>query len=81
VLHEDVVASLEDVVAVGRAVASPLEAEGVVTSLQAKEQVPPCQLCGRTNHPVFKCYKRFDLRYMGEEKSANAAGSYGVDSN
>jgi histone deacetylase 1/2 len=30
---------------------------------------------------VFKCYKRFDPTYMGEEKSANAANSYGVDSN
>jgi hypothetical protein len=30
---------------------------------------------------VFKCYKRFDPTYMGEEKSANTAQSYGVDSN
>jgi hypothetical protein len=30
---------------------------------------------------VFKCYKHFDPNYMGEEKSANAAHSYGVDSN
>jgi hypothetical protein len=30
---------------------------------------------------VFKCYKGFDPSYMGEEKGANAATSYGVDSN
>jgi hypothetical protein len=30
---------------------------------------------------VFKCYKRFDPTYMGEEKSANTAQSYGIDSN
>jgi hypothetical protein len=41
----------------------------------------PCQLSGRTNHPIFKCYTRFDLNYMGEEKSANTANSYGMDSN
>jgi hypothetical protein len=41
----------------------------------------PCQLSGRTNHPIFECYTRFDLNYMGEEKSANTANSYGVDSN
>jgi hypothetical protein len=40
-----------------------------------------CQLCGRTNHAVFQCYKRFDPNYMGEEKNANVATSYGVDSN
>jgi hypothetical protein len=38
-------------------------------------------LCGKTNHPVFKCFKRFDPSYMGDEKTANAATSYGVDSN
>jgi hypothetical protein len=27
------------------------------------------------------CYKKFDPNYMGEEKSVNAANSYGVDSN
>jgi hypothetical protein len=32
---------------------------------KCKNQFPPCQLCGRTNHPVFKCYKRFDPTYMG----------------
>jgi hypothetical protein len=47
----------------------------------ARNKFPPCQLCGRTNHPVFKCYKRFDPTYTGEEKSANTASSYGVDSN
>jgi hypothetical protein len=46
-----------------------------------QNKFPPCQLCSRTNHPIFKCYKRFDPTYMGEEKSANAADSYGVDSN
>jgi hypothetical protein len=29
---------------------------------------------------VFKCYKRFDPSYVGEEKVANVAHSYGVDS-
>jgi hypothetical protein len=50
-------------------------------SNKSRNRFPPCQLCGRTNHPVFKCYKRFDPNYMGEEKNANAATSYGVDSN
>jgi hypothetical protein len=48
---------------------------------KSKNKFPPCQLCGKTNHPVFKCYKRFDLNYMGEDRSANATRSYGVDSN
>jgi hypothetical protein len=30
---------------------------------------------------VFKCYKRVDPNYMGEDKIANDASSYGVDSN
>jgi hypothetical protein len=30
---------------------------------------------------MFKCYKRFDPNYIGEEKSTNSANSYGVDSN
>jgi hypothetical protein len=46
-----------------------------------KNKFPPCQLCGKTNHLVFKCYKCFDPNYMGEDKSANVAHSYGVDSN
>jgi hypothetical protein len=46
-----------------------------------RNKFPPCQLCRRTNHPVCKCYKRFDPNYMGEERSANAANSYGVDCN
>jgi hypothetical protein len=50
-------------------------------SYKPKNKFPLCQLCGRTNHTVFKCYKRFDPTYMGEEKSANAARSYEVDSN
>jgi hypothetical protein len=50
-------------------------------SNKSRDRFPPCQLRGRTNHPVFKCYKRFDPNYMGEEKNANAATSYGVDSN
>jgi hypothetical protein len=29
-------------------------------SYKAQNKFPPCQLCGRTNHLVFKCYKRFD---------------------
>jgi uncharacterized membrane protein YgcG len=40
-----------------------------------RNRSPPCQLCGKTNHIVFKCYKRFDQSYMGEEKSVNSAGS------
>jgi hypothetical protein len=51
------------------------------TTYKSKNKFPLCQLCGRTNHAVFKCYKQFDPSYMGEEKSANAANSYGVDSN
>jgi hypothetical protein len=48
---------------------------------RSKNRFPPCQLCGRTNHPVFKCYKRFGPTYMGEEKSPNTTNSYGIDSN
>jgi uncharacterized membrane protein YgcG len=44
-----------------------------------KNKFPPFQLCGRTNHAMFKCYKRFDPSYMGEDRSANSANSYGVD--
>jgi hypothetical protein len=51
------------------------------SSYKARNKFPPCQLCGRTNHAVFKCYKWFDLMFMGEEKSVNTAHSYGVDSN
>jgi hypothetical protein len=50
-------------------------------SNKPRKNFPPCQLCGRTNHPMFKCYKRFDPNYLGEEKSANSANSYGVYSN
>jgi hypothetical protein len=50
-------------------------------SNKARNKFPPCQLCGNTNHLVFKCYKRFDPNFMGEERSANVANSYGVDSN
>jgi hypothetical protein len=46
-----------------------------------KNKFPPCQLCGKTNHPVFKCYKRFDPNYMGKYKGANAIQAYGVDLN
>jgi hypothetical protein len=46
-----------------------------------KNKFPPCQLCGETNHPIFKCFKRFNPNYMGEEKSANATTSYGIDTN
>jgi hypothetical protein len=48
---------------------------------KTKKKFPPCQLCERTNHAVFKCYKRFDPQYMGKDRSANVATSYGVDSN
>jgi hypothetical protein len=50
-------------------------------SNKARNKFPPCQLCNKTNHLVFKCYKRFDPNFMGEERSANAANSYGIDSN
>jgi hypothetical protein len=53
----------------------------VAHSFKEKNKFPPCQLCGRTNHSVFKCYKCFAPNYMGEEKSSNTAHSYGVDSN
>jgi hypothetical protein len=46
-----------------------------------KNKFPPCELCGKTNHLIFKCFKRLDPNYMGEEKSVNAAASYGVDTN
>jgi hypothetical protein len=51
------------------------------SSNKRKNRFPPCQLCGRINHPVFKFYKRFDPAYMGEEKSTNSTHSYSVDSN
>jgi hypothetical protein len=38
---------------------------------------PPCQICGKTNHSVFKC---FDPSNMGDN-NANAGGSYSVDTN
>jgi hypothetical protein len=46
-----------------------------------KNTFPPCQLCEKTNHPIFKCFKRFDPNYQGEEKSVNVVASYGVDTN
>jgi uncharacterized membrane protein YgcG len=48
---------------------------------KSKNEFPPCQLYGRTNHAVFKCYKHFDPHYMGEHRSVNGTNSYGVDSN
>jgi hypothetical protein len=51
------------------------------SSYNVWNKFPPCQLCGKTNHAMFKCYKRFDPTFMGEEKSANTVNSYGVDSN
>jgi hypothetical protein len=51
------------------------------SSYKARNKFPSCQLCGRTNHAMFKCYKRFDHTFMGEEKSTNTANSYGVHSN
>jgi hypothetical protein len=53
----------------------------VAFSNKSRNWFPPCQLCERTNHLVFKCYRRFDPSYMGEEKSANNANFYGADSN
>jgi hypothetical protein len=49
-------------------------------SSKPKNRFPLCQLCDKANHLIFKCYKRFDPTYMGEEKFANAAHSCGVDS-
>jgi hypothetical protein len=46
-----------------------------------RNKFPPCQICGKTNHFVLKCYKQFDPAYMGEEKNAIVVMSYGVDSN
>jgi hypothetical protein len=51
------------------------------SSYKPRNKFPPCQICGKTNRSDFKCFKRFDPAYMGEEKNANAAMSYGVDSN
>jgi hypothetical protein len=51
------------------------------SSYKPRNKYSPCQMCGKTNHSVFKCYKWFDPAYMGEEKNANVAVSYGVDSN
>jgi hypothetical protein len=51
------------------------------SSYKPRNKFPLCQLCGKTNHSVFKCYKRFDHTFMGEEKCANATNSYSVDSN
>jgi hypothetical protein len=42
----------------------------------AGNKFPPCQLCGRTNNPIFKFSKRFDPTYMGAEKSANTTSSF-----
>jgi hypothetical protein len=51
-----------------------------VTSPTNRATISPCQICGKTNHSVFKCSKMFDASYMGE-KNANVVMSYGVDSN
>jgi hypothetical protein len=74
-----VVVSLEAVVLV--VVEAMLEVVDVVIPRITRNKFHPCQLCGRTNHPMFKCYKKFDPTFMGEEKSANTAYSYGLDSN
>jgi hypothetical protein len=54
------------------------------SSNKPQNKFPPCQICGKQNHSVFKCFKRFDPSYMGE-KSANYAASstqsYGLDTN
>jgi hypothetical protein len=68
-------------VAVGHTVAPPLGPRRGDQSYKPRNKFSPYQLCGRTNYQVFKCYKRFDPTYKGEEKCANASGSYGVDSN
>jgi hypothetical protein len=36
------------------------------SSYRARNKFPPYQLCGITNHPTFKYYKRFDPTFMGE---------------
>jgi hypothetical protein len=51
------------------------------SSSKPRNKFPLCQLCGKTNHSVFKCYKRYDPTYMGEEKIANVVTSYVVDTN
>jgi hypothetical protein len=51
------------------------------SSYKPRNKFPPCQIYGKTNHLVFKCFNRFDPAYMGEEKNANAVMPYGVDSN
>lgn len=43
---------------------------------------PKCQLCKKEGHVVSKCWKRFDVSFTGEERSAGSAStSYGVDTN
>ncbi|XP_073363640.1 uncharacterized protein [Aegilops tauschii subsp. strangulata] len=42
-----------------------------------------CQICKRSNHTALECYRRFDISYTKNEKSAGSAttSSYGVDTN
>jgi hypothetical protein len=41
---------------------------------------PQCQLCGKIDHVVLKCWKRFNHSFTGEEKYVNvAANSYSID--
>ncbi|XBJ15358.1 hypothetical protein VPH35_007269 [Triticum aestivum] len=42
-----------------------------------------CQICGKPDHLAWKCWKRYDESYQGEEeKSANmVTPQYGVDTN
>jgi hypothetical protein len=35
-------------------------------SNKARNKFPPCQLCSKTSHLVFKCYKRFDPNFTKE---------------
>jgi hypothetical protein len=48
----------------------------VIHSVVSQKIAFPCANCDKANHLIFKCYKRFDPAYMGEEKFANAAHSY-----
>jgi hypothetical protein len=42
---------------------------------------PKCQLCGKREHLVMKCWHRFDENFVPNEKYAGAAAtSYGADS-
>jgi hypothetical protein len=74
-------AASEDVVAATLEEEVTMVGEVVVTSSTSPGTSSLRPAVWQDYHPVFKCYKRFDPNYMGEEKSANSTNSYGVDSN